>query len=76
MFLDHRADLEEVYKVYCQNHDDAITLLESYEKDGTIQRHILECLEKLRYGQSCWEVPPLHETRFSTAGASAGSPSC
>ncbi|XP_048843592.1 dynamin-binding protein isoform X10 [Brienomyrus brachyistius] len=48
VFLDHRTDLEEVYKIYCQNHDDAITLLESYEKDATIQRHILECLEKLR----------------------------
>ncbi|XP_072559380.1 dynamin-binding protein isoform X2 [Paramormyrops kingsleyae] len=48
VFLDHRADLEEVYNVYCQNHEDAITLLESYEKDSTIQRHILECLEKLR----------------------------
>uniref|UniRef100_A0A671X0Y1 Dynamin-binding protein n=1 Tax=Sparus aurata TaxID=8175 RepID=A0A671X0Y1_SPAAU len=48
VFLDFKAELEEVYKIYCQNHDDAISLLESYEKDEHIQRHVLECLEKLR----------------------------
>ncbi|KAG7492520.1 hypothetical protein MATL_G00014840 [Megalops atlanticus] len=48
VFLDYKAELEEVYKIYCQNHDDAISLLEGYEKDENIQKHILECLEKLR----------------------------
>ncbi|XP_041818643.1 dynamin-binding protein isoform X3 [Chelmon rostratus] len=48
VFLDFKAELEEVYKIYCQNHDDAISLLESYEKDDNIQRHVLECLERLR----------------------------
>uniref|UniRef100_A0A8C4DH58 Dynamin-binding protein n=1 Tax=Dicentrarchus labrax TaxID=13489 RepID=A0A8C4DH58_DICLA len=48
VFLDFKVELEEVYKIYCQNHDDAISLLESYEKDETIQRHVLECLERLR----------------------------
>lgn len=48
VFVDLKAELEEVYKVYCQNHDDAISLLESYEKDESIQRHVLECLERLR----------------------------
>ncbi|XP_056285102.1 dynamin-binding protein isoform X2 [Pseudoliparis swirei] len=48
IFLDFKAELEEVYKVYCQNHDDAIALLESYEKDKNIQQHVLECLERLR----------------------------
>uniref|UniRef100_A0A8C9TS63 Dynamin-binding protein n=1 Tax=Scleropages formosus TaxID=113540 RepID=A0A8C9TS63_SCLFO len=38
VFLDHKAELEEVYKIYCQNHDDAITLLEGYEKDENIQK--------------------------------------
>ncbi|CAB1337773.1 unnamed protein product, partial [Coregonus sp. 'balchen'] len=47
VFLDFKAELEEVYKIYCQNHDDAISLLEMYEKDESIQRHVLECLEKL-----------------------------
>ncbi|XP_064177298.1 dynamin-binding protein isoform X1 [Anguilla rostrata] len=48
VFLDYKAELEEVYKIYCQNHDDAISLLEGYERDEAIQKHILECLEKLR----------------------------
>lgn len=48
VFLDFKSELEEVYKVYCQNHDDAIALLESYEKDENIQKQVLECLENLR----------------------------
>ncbi|XP_028423303.1 dynamin-binding protein isoform X3 [Perca flavescens] len=48
VFLGFKAELEEVYKIYCQNHDDAISLLESYEKDENIQHHVLECLERLR----------------------------
>uniref|UniRef100_A0A4W5NBH1 Dynamin-binding protein n=1 Tax=Hucho hucho TaxID=62062 RepID=A0A4W5NBH1_9TELE len=44
VFLDFKAELEEVYKIYCQNHDDAISLLEMYEKDESIQRHVLESL--------------------------------
>ncbi|XP_049320305.1 dynamin-binding protein isoform X3 [Astyanax mexicanus] len=48
VFLDFKSELEEVYKVYCQNHDDAISLLETYEKDESIQKHVLECLENLR----------------------------
>uniref|UniRef100_A0A3Q2YHD9 Dynamin-binding protein n=1 Tax=Hippocampus comes TaxID=109280 RepID=A0A3Q2YHD9_HIPCM len=48
VFLDFKAELEAVYNVYCQNHDDAISLLETYEKDENIQRHVLECLERLR----------------------------
>ncbi|CAG5906131.1 unnamed protein product [Menidia menidia] len=48
VFLDFREDLQEVYKLYCQNHDDAISLLETYEKDKNIQCHVVECLERLR----------------------------
>ncbi|XP_053269164.1 dynamin-binding protein isoform X2 [Pleuronectes platessa] len=48
VFLDFKAELEEVYKIYCQNHDDAISLLECYEKDENVHRHVLECLERLR----------------------------
>lgn len=48
VFLDFKSELEEVYKVYCQNHDDAIALLECYEKDENIQKQVLECLENLR----------------------------
>lgn len=49
VFLEFKVELEDVYKIYCQNHDDAISLLETYEKDENIQKHVLECLEKLRY---------------------------
>ncbi|XP_031607749.1 dynamin-binding protein isoform X1 [Oreochromis aureus] len=48
VFLDFKVELEEVYKLYCQNHDDAISLLEAYEKDESIQHHVLECLKRLR----------------------------
>ncbi|XP_076007988.1 dynamin-binding protein isoform X1 [Genypterus blacodes] len=48
VFLDFKVELEDVYKIYCQNHDDAISLLETYEKDESIQSHVLECLERLR----------------------------
>ncbi|KAK1794003.1 hypothetical protein P4O66_010913 [Electrophorus voltai] len=48
VFLDFKSELEEVYKLYCQNHDDAISLLETYEKDETIQRQVQACLETLR----------------------------
>lgn len=47
-FLALRAELEDVYKVYCQNHDEAIALLEAYEKDERVQKHLLESLEILR----------------------------
>ncbi|XP_043408331.1 dynamin-binding protein isoform X4 [Chelonia mydas] len=53
-FLAHQAGLEEVYKVYCQNHDEAIALLEAYEKDERIQKHLLDSLENLRSLYSEW----------------------
>ncbi|XP_033841231.1 dynamin-binding protein isoform X2 [Periophthalmus magnuspinnatus] len=54
VFLTFKVELEEVYKIYCQNHDDAISLLETYEKDETIQQHVLECLERLRAIYRAW----------------------
>nr|XP_033797196.1 dynamin-binding protein isoform X3 [Geotrypetes seraphini] len=48
VFLAHRLELEDVYKEYCQNHEEAITLLEGYEKDDKIQKHLLEYLETIR----------------------------
>ncbi|NXD14104.1 DNMBP protein, partial [Nothocercus nigrocapillus] len=48
VFLTRRAELEAVYKVYCQNHDEAIALLETYEKDEKIQRLLLDLLDSLR----------------------------
>uniref|UniRef100_A0ACB8FA38 Uncharacterized protein n=1 Tax=Sphaerodactylus townsendi TaxID=933632 RepID=A0ACB8FA38_9SAUR len=53
-FLALRAELEDVYKVYCQNHDEAIALLEAYEKDEGVQKYLLESLEILRNLYSEW----------------------
>lgn len=49
VFLSYKAELEEVYKVYCQNHNESISLLEAYEKDENVQRHVQDCLESLRW---------------------------
>ncbi|XP_051837814.1 dynamin-binding protein isoform X2 [Antechinus flavipes] len=54
VFLEHRDELEGVYKVYCQNHDEAIALLEIYEKEEKIQKHLLEYLENLKSLYSEW----------------------
>ncbi|KAM8783460.1 dynamin-binding protein isoform 1-T1 [Rhynchonycteris naso] len=48
VFLDHRDELEGTYKVYCQNHDEAISLLEVYEKDERFQKHLQDLLADLR----------------------------
>lgn len=48
VFLDHRDELEGTYKVYCQNHDEAISLLEIYEKDEKIQKHLQDFLADLK----------------------------
>ncbi|NWX01953.1 DNMBP protein, partial [Caloenas nicobarica] len=54
VFLSQRAELESVYKVYCQNHDEAITLLETYEKDEKMQKLLLDLLDSLRSLYSEW----------------------
>ncbi|NWX40227.1 DNMBP protein, partial [Steatornis caripensis] len=48
VFLAQRAELESIYRVYCQNHDDAIALLETYEKDEKMQKLLLDLLDSLR----------------------------
>lgn len=48
MFLAQRAELESVYRAYCQNHDEAIALLETYEKDEKIQKLLVDLLDSLR----------------------------
>ncbi|NXW06874.1 DNMBP protein, partial [Fregetta grallaria] len=48
VFLAQRAQLESVYRVYCQNHDEAIALLETYEKDEKMQKLLLDLLDSLR----------------------------
>uniref|UniRef100_UPI00398E7DFD dynamin-binding protein-like n=1 Tax=Pristiophorus japonicus TaxID=55135 RepID=UPI00398E7DFD len=48
VFLSYRNELEDMYNIYCQNHEDAIALLEMYEKDKEIQGHVNACLDHLR----------------------------
>ncbi|XP_053306509.1 dynamin-binding protein isoform X1 [Spea bombifrons] len=48
VFLEHRGELENVYKEYCQNHEDTIALLEAYEKDERFQKHLLDCMETMK----------------------------
>lgn len=59
VFLTHRAELESVYRVYCQNHDEAIALLETYEKDEKLQKLLLDLLDSLRF-----EPPQVAATRL------------
>ncbi|CAH6953271.1 Dnmbp [Phodopus roborovskii] len=54
VFLDHRDELEGTYRVYCQNHDEAIALLEIYEKDEKIQKHLQGFLADLKSLYSEW----------------------
>ncbi|XP_027263057.1 dynamin-binding protein isoform X6 [Cricetulus griseus] len=54
VFLDHRDELEGTYKVYCQNHDEAISLLEIYEKDEKIQKHLQGSLADLKSLYNEW----------------------
>ncbi|NXE88431.1 DNMBP protein, partial [Menura novaehollandiae] len=48
VFLARRAELESVYRVYCQNHDEAIALLETYEKEEKMQKLLMDLLDNLR----------------------------
>ncbi|NXT21358.1 DNMBP protein, partial [Syrrhaptes paradoxus] len=62
VFLAQRADLESVYRVYCQNHDEAIALLETYEKDEKMQKLLLDLLDSLR-------LEPLGCTNYINLGS-------
>ncbi|XP_051002571.1 dynamin-binding protein isoform X2 [Acomys russatus] len=53
-FLDHREELEGTYRVYCQNHDEAISLLEIYEKDEKIQKHLQDSMADLKSLYNEW----------------------
>ncbi|NWS96304.1 DNMBP protein, partial [Mionectes macconnelli] len=62
VFLAQRTELESVYKVYCQNHDEAIALLETYEKDEKMQKLLLDLLDSLR-------LEPLGCTNYINLGS-------
>ncbi|XP_048393628.1 rho guanine nucleotide exchange factor 38 isoform X2 [Stegostoma tigrinum] len=48
IFLQLKTPLEEVYKIYCYHHNDANSLLETYDKDDEIQQHIRNQVDALK----------------------------
>ncbi|NXX79104.1 ARH38 factor, partial [Urocolius indicus] len=48
VFLQIKGLLEDTYKIYCYRHDDAHTMLESYEKDEELKQHLRHCVQSLK----------------------------
>ncbi|XP_060042298.1 rho guanine nucleotide exchange factor 38 isoform X2 [Erinaceus europaeus] len=48
VFLQIKGPLEDVYKVYCYHHDEAHSVLESYEKEEELKWHLNHCLQSLK----------------------------
>ncbi|XP_029907457.1 rho guanine nucleotide exchange factor 38 [Myripristis murdjan] len=48
VFIQAKAALEDVYKIYCYHHDDANLLLKSYEKEEEIKQHFKTCVLALK----------------------------
>ncbi|NXU28851.1 ARH38 factor, partial [Thalassarche chlororhynchos] len=48
VFLQIKGPLEDTYKIYCYHHDDAHTMLESYEKDEELKQHLRHCVQSLK----------------------------
>ncbi|KAM9329912.1 rho guanine nucleotide exchange factor 38 [Gastrophryne carolinensis] len=48
LFLEIKCPLEDVYKIYCYHHDDAHTLLESYEKEKELKEYMRQCTQSLK----------------------------
>uniref|UniRef100_A0A669QZ03 Rho guanine nucleotide exchange factor 38 n=1 Tax=Phasianus colchicus TaxID=9054 RepID=A0A669QZ03_PHACC len=48
VFLQIKGPLEDTYKIYCYRHDDAHTMLESYEKDEELKQHLRLCVQSLK----------------------------
>ena len=45
MFLEFQEELEQVYKVYCASYEQALLLVENYQKDPELQRGIQRTIE-------------------------------
>ncbi|XP_010639909.1 rho guanine nucleotide exchange factor 38 [Fukomys damarensis] len=48
VFLQIKGPLEDIYKIYCYQHDEAQSLLESYEKEEELKQHWGPCLQSLK----------------------------
>ncbi|XP_002710348.2 rho guanine nucleotide exchange factor 37 isoform X1 [Oryctolagus cuniculus] len=64
LFLDFQEEFERVYKVYCASYDQALLLVEAYQKEPELQREIQDIIEAVvpqagRSGLSFLLVIPL-----------------
>ncbi|KAK1886374.1 Rho guanine nucleotide exchange factor 38 [Dissostichus eleginoides] len=48
IFIQAKAALEDVYKIYCYHHDDANMSLKSYEENEEIKKHFTTCVLALK----------------------------
>ncbi|XP_029016710.1 rho guanine nucleotide exchange factor 38 [Betta splendens] len=48
VFIQAKAALEDVYKIYCYHHDDANAALKSYEKEEEVRAHFTACVLALK----------------------------
>lgn len=48
VFLQIKGPLEDIYKIYCYHHDEAHSVLESYEKEEELKQHLSHCLQSLK----------------------------
>ncbi|XP_072533273.1 rho guanine nucleotide exchange factor 38 isoform X2 [Salminus brasiliensis] len=48
VFIQTKATIEEVYKIYCYHHDEASALLKSYDKQEEVQQHFRTCISALK----------------------------
>ncbi|XP_026126858.1 rho guanine nucleotide exchange factor 38-like [Carassius auratus] len=48
VFIQTKAVMEDVYRVYCYHHDEANALLKSYEAQEDIQQHFRRCISALK----------------------------
>ncbi|KAF3815490.1 hypothetical protein GH733_016443 [Mirounga leonina] len=48
VFLQIKGPLEDIYKVYCYHHDEAHSVLESYEKEEELKQHLSHCIQSLK----------------------------
>ncbi|XP_052034454.1 rho guanine nucleotide exchange factor 38 [Apodemus sylvaticus] len=48
VFLQIKGPLEETYKIYCYHHDEAHSVLESYEKEEELKQQLSHCIQSLK----------------------------
>ncbi|KAM9699887.1 rho guanine nucleotide exchange factor 38 isoform 2-T2 [Dama dama] len=48
VFLQIKGQLEDIYKIYCYQHDEAHGVLESYEKEEELKQHLSLCIQSLK----------------------------